>query len=61
MLGFARVFQAFAQSAKAGVIVPYSFLSGTARLGGQELERNVDGFGDPRFRVSVRRAGPGGD
>lgn len=57
VLGYARVFQAFGQSAKADVIVPYSLLSGTARLGGQELERNVDGFGDPRFRVSANLYG----
>ncbi len=57
IVAYARVFEAFGQSAKADVVVPYSFLSGSANFGGRALEREVDGFGDPRFRVSVNLYG----
>lgn len=54
---YAKVFRAFGQSAKADVILPYSFLSGSASFNGRELDREIDGFGDPRFRVSVNLYG----
>jgi hypothetical protein len=54
---YARVFRAFGQSAKADVILPYSFLSGSASFNGRELDREIAGFGDPRVRVSVNLYG----
>ncbi len=57
VLGFARVLDLWGQSGKVDVIVPYSWLSGTAESGGLPIERIVDGFADPRFRLSVNLLG----
>ena len=40
-------------ASKLDIIVPYSSLSGTARFAGQPVSRDVSGFNDPRFRLSV--------
>ncbi len=37
--------------------LPYSWLSGTAESAGQPIERIVDGFADPRLRLSVNLRG----
>ena len=57
VLGYVRVLDLGGQSAKFDVMVPYSWLSGSAKLDGEPLERMVDGFGDPRFRLSVNLYG----
>jgi hypothetical protein len=57
VLGYARVLDLWGQSGKVDVIVPYSWLSGTAESAGQPIERIVDGFADPRFRLSVNLLG----
>jgi hypothetical protein len=57
VLGYARVIDLRGQSGKVDVIVPYSWLSGTAESAGQPIERIVDGFADPRFRLSVNLLG----
>jgi hypothetical protein len=57
VLGYARVLDLWGQSGKVDVVVPYSWLSGTAESAGQPLERIVDGFSDPRFRLSVNLLG----
>lgn len=57
VLGYVRVLDLGGQSAKFDVMVPYSWLSGSAELDGEPLERMVDGFGDPRFRLSVNLYG----
>ncbi|MFZ1576122.1 MAG: transporter [Chromatiaceae bacterium] len=57
VLGYVRVLDLGGQSAKFDVMVPYSWLSGSAELEGEPLERVVDGFGDPRFRLSVNLYG----
>lgn len=57
VLGYVRVLDLGGQSAKFDVMVPYSWLSGSAMLDGEPLERMVDGFGDPRFRLSVNLYG----
>lgn len=57
VLGYARVLDLWGQSGKVDVIVPYSWLSGTAVSAGQPIERIVDGFADPRFRLSVNLLG----
>lgn len=57
VLGYVRVLDLGGQSAKFDVIVPYSWLSGSANYAGEPLERVVDGFGDPRFRLSVNLYG----
>jgi hypothetical protein len=53
VVGYAHVLDLWGKSAKFDVIVPYGWLSGSAQLSGQTQEREVDGFGDPRFRLSV--------
>lgn len=57
VVAYARSFGLFGKSAKADVILPYSWVSGSARLQGRLYERDVDGFGDPRFRLSVNLYG----
>jgi Putative MetA-pathway of phenol degradation len=47
------------QSAKVDVVLPYACLSGSATLAGEIVTRDVCGFADPRFRLSVNfRGGP---
>jgi hypothetical protein len=57
LLGYVRVLDLWGQSAKFDVVVPYSWLSGSANYRGESFERLVDGFGDPRFRLSVNLYG----
>jgi len=57
LVGYAHVLDLWGTSGKFDVVVPYSWLSGTAQLAGQPREREVDGFGDPRFRLSVNLYG----
>ena len=54
---FARSFGLWGKSAKFDVVVPYGFLSGSATHRGEFKEREVDGFTDPSFRVSMNFAG----
>jgi len=54
---YARSFGLWGKSAKFDVVVPYSFLSGTAKVNGAPAERTVDGFADPSFRVSMNFVG----
>ena len=53
ILAYARTLDVWGKSGKFDVILPYSQLSGTALLDGQPRERDVSGFHDPRFRLSV--------
>lgn len=53
VLAYSRSFGLFGKSAKADVIVPYSWADGTAAFRGQPRERVIDGFNDPRLRLSV--------
>lgn len=50
---YARSFGLLGKSAKVDVIVPYSWASGSATFRGERHERVVNGFNDPRFRVSM--------
>ena len=54
---YAHSFGLWGRSAKFDVVVPYSFLSGTAMQGGIPVSRSVDGFADPSFRVSMNFIG----
>jgi hypothetical protein len=53
VLAYARSFGILGMSAKVDAIVPYTWLSGSARVSGQPLERVVNGVGDALFRVSL--------
>lgn len=57
LLAYARALDIWGRSGKVDVAVPYSGLSGTAVFMGQEAEREVTGFHDPRFRLSVNLYG----
>jgi outer membrane putative beta-barrel porin/alpha-amylase len=53
VLGYARALDLWGMSGKFDAIVPYSWLSGTAQNAGELVQRDVNGFADPRFRLSV--------
>ena len=56
-VAYVRSFDFFGQSAKFDVIAPYSEFAANALVNGQPQERQMSGFGDPRFRVSVNLFG----
>jgi hypothetical protein len=53
VLAYARSIDVFGMSGKVDVILPYAWLSGSALLAGRPRTRDISGFGDPRFRLSV--------
>jgi hypothetical protein len=52
ILAYARVFDLGGKAATFDVIVPYTGLSGTAVYQGDPVERNVNGFANPAFRLT---------
>lgn len=52
-LAYARSLNAWGNSAKFDVILPYSSFSGQALVAGLPQQREMSGFGDPRFRFSM--------
>jgi hypothetical protein len=57
VFAYVRTLEAWGQSAKFDVVLPYTLLSGSALYVGQPREREASGFADPRFRVSVNFLG----
>jgi hypothetical protein len=57
VLAYARVIELGGQSAKLDVVVPYTWLSGSAIYNDQSIQRIVNGLGDPSFRLSVNLYG----
>jgi hypothetical protein len=57
VLGYARVLDLWGMSGKFDVIMPYTWLSGTADFAGRPIERVVDGLSDTRFRLSINLYG----
>jgi hypothetical protein len=57
LLAYARVLDFWGRSGKLDVILPYTWLSGSASYAGESLERVVAGFADPRIRLSVNLYG----
>src|SRR6266478_4896346 len=53
VIAYARVLDLWGMSAKFDATVPYTWLSGTADYRGQTIQRNVDGFANSAFRLSV--------
>lgn len=53
VLGYVRSLDVWGRSGKFDLIVPYSWVSGSAELAGLPLQREISGFGDPRLRFSV--------
>lgn len=57
ILAYARSLNVWGKSGKVDVILPYSVLSGSAKLAGQTVERKASGLNDPRLRFSVNFLG----
>jgi len=57
VLAYARSLDLWGLSGKFDAIVPYTWLSGSAAYAGQPMQRVVNGFGDPAFRLSVNLYG----
>lgn len=57
LLAYARVLDFWGRSGKLDVILPYTWLSGSASYAGESLERVVAGIADPRIRLSVNLYG----
>src|SRR5688572_18091427 len=57
VFGYGRVLDLWGTSAKVDVVVPYTFLSGSADYFEERIEREVEGMGDTRLRLSVNLAG----
>jgi hypothetical protein len=53
IFAYARTMNAWGKPAKIDLVIPYSTFSGSAKVAGQTKERNVSGFHDPRFRMSM--------
>ncbi len=56
-LAYARGIDLWGRSAKVDASIPFTWLSGKARYEGETLQREVDGLGDARFRLSVNLCG----
>jgi len=57
VIAYARVLDLWGNSAKFDTIVPYTWLSGSAEYQGQTIPRQVNGFANPSFRLSVNLYG----
>jgi hypothetical protein len=57
VFAYARAVDWWGKSGKVDVTLPYTWLSGTADYDGQTVSRDVAGFADPRFRLSVNLYG----
>ena len=57
IFAYARTLDLWGQSGRFDVVMPYSHLSGTAMVAGQPAERQITGFSEPRFRLSVNLYG----
>jgi outer membrane putative beta-barrel porin/alpha-amylase len=51
-LGYARSLGLWGRTAKVDLVLPYAWLSGSAKFAGEPVTREVSGFGDPRVRFS---------
>ncbi len=57
VLAYVRSLDVWGKSGKFDVVLPYAWVSGSATFEGQPQQRDVSGFGDPRFRFSVNLYG----
>jgi hypothetical protein len=57
LFAFARSLDLWGCSGKFDVVIPQAWLSGTASLAGRSREREIAGFTDPKFRLSVNLYG----
>ncbi|PYN33350.1 MAG: transporter [Candidatus Rokuibacteriota bacterium] len=52
VLAYARSLDAWGRTAKLDLVLPYAWLSGSAKIAGKPVEREVSGLGDPQIRLS---------
>ncbi|TMH31593.1 MAG: transporter [Betaproteobacteria bacterium] len=57
VLAYARSLDLWGTSGKFDVVVPYTWLSGSAQYAGETVQRVVNGGADPSFRLSVNLYG----
>jgi hypothetical protein len=57
IFAYARSLDLWGKSAKFDLIVPYTWLSGSATDAGRPVERVVNGFSNPSFRLSINLCG----
>lgn len=57
LVAYARVLDLAGKTAKFDVVLPYTWLSGSALFAGKPVERVVSGFGDSRLRLSWNLVG----
>jgi hypothetical protein len=57
ILTYTRVLDMGGKSGKVDILVPYTFLSGSADFAGEPLQRVINGFGDPVVRASINFVG----
>ena len=57
LVAYARSLNLWGTSGKVDVILPYAWASGSGTLAGQNKSREIEGFGDSRFRLSVNLYG----
>lgn len=57
LLSYARSLDFWGRSGKVDVIVPYASADGSGSFMGEKRQRDISGFADPRFRVSVNLYG----
>jgi hypothetical protein len=53
LLGYARSLDVWGRAGKLDVVLPYAWLSGTAKVAGEPQSREVSGLADPQVRFSV--------
>ena len=52
ILAYARSLDVWGRAAKLDVVLPYAWLSGSAKFAGSPVSREVSGLGDPQVRFS---------
>jgi hypothetical protein len=52
LLAYARSMDVFGRAAKLDLVLPYAWLSGSAKFAGSTLSTQVSGLGDPQIRFS---------
>ena len=57
VIAYAKVLDLWGMSAKFDATVPYTWLSGTAEYKGETIPRNVNGFANSAFRLSINLYG----
>ena len=57
LFAYARTLDLWGKSGKFDVVVPYTWLSGSAVFNGSPVERVVNGLGDPSMRIAMNLYG----